>query len=418
MDQDWISSFEALKSVYIDGAYSNMALNQAISAHQGCRDSFVRTFVKGTLRDTLLLDAIIDRLARKGAGSIKKRTLIILRMGLYAVRSMDSVPDYAAVSEAVNLARISAKGTDRFVNAILRSYLRRRSSLEPAPEAAFPPWLTCMLNEQYGSDAGIIMQGLNTPPPLVLRVNLMRTNPAELSEHLRSEGISTYVTEESGRALIAAGGNVTGSEFFRKGHFTIQSLPSILAIEALGVTPGSAVLDMCSAPGGKTAMMAEMMEDRGSITACDIHPHRLELVTNTAERLGCSVISTRLLDGTEHVDAWDERFDYVLADVPCSGIGVMGTKPEIRFRTDMSELGDLIRTQENILYNALSYVKRGGLVCYSTCTLNKEENEGVAFRVRDRMCESLSFVRIVEMKTFLPYNNSIGFYYCILKKDV
>ena len=188
----------------------------------------------------------------------------------------------------------------------------------------------------------------------------------------------------------------------------------MLAVSALAPVPGSKVLDMCAAPGGKSTMMAEMMGNEGSVTACDIHEHRLELIKASAARTGTDIIETRLMDGTQYDSTLEGQFDYVLADVPCSGLGVMSTKPEIRLRTDVSEYAGLTDTQLEILKNAFRYTRPGGRICYSTCTLNRDENE----RVIERFMNSEDgFARIVEMRTILPYNNLIGFYYCIIEKS-
>ena len=189
MNQDWITSFEALKRVYLEDAYSNIAINEAIPHHKGCRDSFVRTMVKGTIRDTIRLDSIIESIASGGIRSIKKRTLIILRMGLYALRSMDSVPDHAAVNEAVALARKVARGTERFVNAVLRSYIREKAEFEQEPERlalrySFPQDLADLIIAQYDDEVESILKGLTTPPPLVLRANTLKTTAEKLSSEL------------------------------------------------------------------------------------------------------------------------------------------------------------------------------------------------------------------------------------------
>ncbi len=459
---DWITSFEALRSVYTDGAYSNMALNEAIPRHPGCRDSFVRNMVKGTVRQTVTLDYIIGKLASNGLKGIKPRTLIILRMGLFAIRGMDSVPDHAAVNEAVSLARKTARGTDRFINAVLRSYLRRRDEFEnqdsgkvaDIPDAsgaagsadsiqnlsvkyAMPADLTKLICDQYGDEAEPVLQGLNEPPEMVLRVNTLKNTREELIDSLRQEGISAEAAPASERAVIAKGSHIIGSDLYRKGMFTVQSLSSIMSIEAFSPAPGSKVLDMCAAPGGKSTMMAEIMGNQGSVTACDIHEHRLELIKASAARTGAEIIETKLADGTVHECALDGTFDCVLADVPCSGLGVMSTKPEIRLRTDVSQFAELTDIQLEILKNAYRYTKPGGRICYSTCTLNRDENEGVVRRFMEYLadlsgqdadktapCASCEvpheingFARIVEMKTLLPYNNLIGFYYCIIDKN-
>ena len=171
---------------------------------------------------------------------------------------------------------------------------------------------------------------------------------------------------------------------------------------------------MCAAPGGKSTMMAELMDNSGSITACDIYEHKLELIEASAARTGASIIETRLADGSVHNSEFDEQFDFVLADVPCSGLGVLASKPEIRLRTDVSSYAELADLQLEILKNAYRYVKPGGRICYSTCTVNKEENGGVIRRFM--ASDSPQSARIVEMNMILPYNNLIGFGYCIIEK--
>ena len=426
-----------------------MALNEAIPRHRGCRDSFVRNFAKGTIRQTVTLDYIIGMLASGGLKGIRIRPLIILRMGLYAIRELDSVPDHAAVSEAVNLARKTARGNDRFVNAVLRSYLRRRDEFEQntgigsASESAgsmaekvqepqflssiadpvkrlsvkyaMPEELTSLISEQYGDKAEDILRGLNTPPKVVLRVNTLRITRDELIAALGQEGITAEPAEESELAVVCEGGSIISSDLFRIGMFTVQNLSSIIAVESLAPRPGSKVLDMCAAPGGKSTMMAEMMDNKGLITACDIHSHRLELIEASASRTGADIIETRLADGTVFDPSLAEKYDYVLADVPCSGLGVMASKPEIRLHTSASELKELTDIQYGILQNAYRYAREGGRICYSTCTLNKDENERLVQRFID---SEGRFARVIEMNTILPYNNLIGFYYCIIEKTV
>lgn len=434
MSQDWITAYEALRNVYADGAYSNIALNEAIPHHPGCRDSFVRSMVKGTIRQTVTLDRIIDMLAESGIRGIRRRTLIILRMGLYALRDMDSVPDHAAVNEAVSLARKKAKGTDRFVNAILRNYIRKRDIFEtagdPSAEApfireisdakeklsvkySFPVPVVQLISAQYGDETEKILDGLNTPPPVILRVNTLRTSREDLLAELKASGIDAEPVPENDRAVSVSGGSIIATDLYRNGMFTVQSLSSIMAVSALAPQPGDKVLDMCAAPGGKTAMMAEMMDNRGSITACDVHPHRLELIDAAAERLGIDIIETRLADGTEYDETMAEQFDCVLADVPCSGLGVMSTKPEIRFHVDDESISELPEIQKAVLSNAVRYTKPGGKICYSTCTLDRPENEDI---IDDLLTKHGGLVRIVEMRTILPYNNVIGFFFCIIEK--
>ncbi len=431
MTVDWLASFEALKSVYIDEAFSNIAINEAVEQHKDCSNGFVRTFTKGVIRDTMRLDYIISSLADKGLKGIKKRTLIVLRMGIYAIDSLDSIKDYTAVNESVKLAKMVSRGTDGFVNALLRRYIRERAK-EGAGEGAgegtkesistegcglnikysFPDELCNLLKSQYGDETEKLLKALNTLPVLTIRANNLKTTRQDLISVLRNEGFDCEEAVNTNNAIIVKDGNLTASKYFKEGYFSIQGLSSIKAIEAFAPAPCSKVLDMCSAPGGKTTAMAEMMSDSGSITACDIYDHRLKLIQSSAKRLGISNITTRLLDGTKRDSSLAEAFDYVLCDVPCSGLGVIGSKPEIKYRVTLDEIDELKKIQAQILQNAFSYCKVGGRIMYSTCTINKDENDGIV----DSFVKQNPFAKIIEKCAILPYNNTMGFYYCIMEK--
>ena len=418
MNRDWLAVFEALKSVYADGAFSNMSVNEAVSRHEGCRESFVRTFAKGTLRDTIRLDHVIGCLADRGIGSIKTRPLIIIRMGMYAIDSLGSVPEHAAVNEAVSLAKAVAKGSDRFVNGMLRSYIRRRDEfsadrLEPHIRYSFSEPVFSLLREQYGEEAFRIAEALNSPQRLYIRANTLRADRGELMTMLADEGFIAEASAENPEAIAVSGSGIAGSRLFREGYFSIQSLSSMIAVRALDPVPGSRVLDMCAAPGGKTGYMAELMKNSGSILACDIYPHRLELIEAAMKRTGIGIAETRGCDSSAFDPSMEGAFDFVLADVPCSGLGVIAGKPEIKLTTDPAEYPELIRIQKSILSNALAYVRPGGRVEYSTCTLNREENEKV---VKHILSKTGSSARIIEMQTLLPYNGKVGFFYSIIEK--
>ena len=294
MNKDWLAVFEALKSVYTDGAYSNISINEAVSHHKGLRESFVRSFAKGVLRNSIKIDHIIDTLAGRGIKSIKQRPLIILRMGIYAIDELDSVPDHAAVNEAVELAKTVAKGNDRFVNGMLRNYLRRRDDfapdkLEPHIRCSMREDLFSLLREQYGDEALRIAEALNEPSAVYLRANTLKAGRDEVIRKLAEYGIEGIASEENSEAILVKGSGLVNCGLYRQGFYTIQSLSSMIAVKALAPKPGSRVLDLCAAPGGKTGYMAELMGNEGSITACDIHPHRLMLTQAAMQRLGVSI---------------------------------------------------------------------------------------------------------------------------------
>jgi len=418
MNKDWLAVFEALKAVYTDGAYSNISINEAVSRHKGLRESFVRSFAKGVIRSSIRIDHVIDSLAGKGITSIKQRPLIILRMGIYAIDEMDSVPDHAAVNEAVELAKTVAKGSDRFVNGMLRNYLRRRDEFAPDKLDAHLRYsmskeVFSLLSDQYGDEAISIAEALNEPAEVFLRANTLKASREEMIERLAGFGIEGRAAEENSEAIHASGSGIVSCELYRQGFYTIQSLSSMIAVKALAPGPGSSVLDLCAAPGGKTGYMAELMGNKGSITACDIHPHRLKLTQAAMKRIGVSICSLEERDAAVYDPSLDNSFDYVLADVPCSGLGVIASKPEIKLTADPSQYDGLTAIQESILTNALRYLKPGGRLEYSTCTLNKNENEKVVKHVLSK--ESTS-ARIIEMTTLMPYNGKVGFYYCIIEK--
>ena len=418
MNSDWLAVFESLKNVYTEGAYSNMAINEALLHHKGCSESFVRNYAKGVLRSTVKLDYLIDRLASRGIAKIAARPLILLRMGIYAIDSLGSVPDHAAVNEAVNLAKKLAKGSDKFVNGVLRTYLRDKDKYiipEDRPDLKYSisKDIISLLSNQYGDETAGILKGLNEPTRTVIRVNKLLAERDDVIDRLTESGFDAEASDESENAILASGSGIVSSNLYREGKISLQSLSSMLAIEALGIKAGSKILDMCAAPGGKSAYIAELMGNSGVILSCDIHEHRLRLIERTMERLGIDIVATAIMDGSEYSRDMEGRFDYVIADVPCSGLGVMASKPEISFNSDPKTYDELIRIQTSILKNALRYVREGGRVEYSTCTLNREENE----RVVEKALSDDTGARVVEMRTLMPYNNKVGFYYCIIEKS-
>jgi 16S rRNA (cytosine967-C5)-methyltransferase len=271
-----------------------------------------------------------------------------------------------------------------------------------------------LLREQYGDEAADIAKALNEPSQVYLRANALKTDRDDVIQKLRESGIEAEASGENSDAILASGSGIVNNELYRKGYYTIQSLSSMIAVKALAPAPGSRVLDICAAPGGKTGYMAEMMGNSGSITACDIHPHRLKLTDAAMKRLGVTICTTEERDAAVYDPSLEESFDCVLADVPCSGLGVIASKPEIKMTTDPESYDGLIKIQQSILSNALRYLKPGGRLEYSTCTLNKKENEEV---VKHVLSNCGSSVHIIEMTTLMPYNGKVGFYYCIIEKN-
>ena len=453
LNKNLLASFQALKDVYSEDAFSNLALNKAISDHRDCEPAFVRAMVKGVLRNSILLDYYIDGLASKGIKKIKNRTLILLRMGIFAIEEMNSMPEYAAVNEVVTLARKVSGGTAGFINAVLRNYLRKRKSLYTdtwknpvtgkksreenlSVRYSYAPELVNLFIEQYGYDeAEKIMAAMNDGQPLVIRTNSLRITREALMEKLEEEGCRCSEADGTRLGIVVNEGSPLGTSLFGEGLFSVQGKSSMTAVQHLADLSGQAAafgeendfsnknpqatelkyLDLCSAPGGKTCELAELTGDIHEILACDIYSHRLELVNSNVKRLGIKGIRTEIHDGTEKVEEWENSFQLVVADVPCSGLGTIGAKPEIKLRFDEEEIRDLPEIQKKILANAFSYVKPGGYLMYSTCTLNKDENDGVInwfLQWRKKAGD----VETIEKCLLLPYNITTGFYWCIMRK--
>lgn len=423
MNSDWYAVYVALRNVYCDNSYSNLAINEALKEYKVSSQGFVRVMSKGVIRDTILLDYNIDRLAKNGIKGIKKKHLIILRMGMYAMAKMDSVPAYAAVNEAVSLAEKISPTIKGFINGMLRAF-EREGSIILVPDTddelrllsyrySFPYHLVRFIFKQYGKEAieGII-KGLYDIPELNIRVNSFTINRDDLKKCLVDRGITVRDNPLARNGIIIENGSVVNIPEFKSGMFTVQSTSSLRSVEVLNPKPGDNVLDMCAAPGGKSTAMAEMMNDTGFIMACDIHDHRVRLIKELSKRLGLSSIKTKVMDATLYDESLCERFDKVLADVPCSGLGIIAGKPELKLHVDFNELPSLYEIQYSILKNAFYYLKTGGELLYSTCTINKRENEHIV----SRLCDSFENSSIVEYNSILPYNKQVGFYYCKIKK--
>lgn len=418
LSADWQAAFDAARKIYLEKAYSNIALNETVLQYKNCKGSFVRAFVKGVIKDTIRLDYIISSLALHGIKSLNKRTVIILRLGIYAIDNLDSVPEYAAVNEAVLLAKKYARGTDKITNGILRQYIRSGKAIEfdendLSIKYSFPKKAVELIEKQYGSETENILKGLNKTPSIILRINGLKTNKKDFSSRLATEGFNFEDINNVENAIAVSSGDITSTYLFREGYCSIQSLSSIKAINALSPEAGSNVLDLCAAPGGKSTAAAELMGDKGKILSCDIHKHRVNLIKASAERLGLSCIKTMRMDGTNHNLEMINTFDYVIADVPCSGIGTIASKPDIKIRFDEINFNGLIDTQKKMLENAFDYAKYGGIIEYMTCTINKNENENVV----KSLLSAHTKAEFIEMRTILPYNNDIGFFYCIIRKN-
>ena len=366
-----------------EGAYADRVLASPLVSGLDMRDRmFVRETVLGLQRWKGRLDRIIDSFARKNPSGIDPEVYNVIRLGLYQILFMGSVPEWAAVNESVSLARKRrGKGAGGLVNAMLRRFLRDGEPAYPvglaeryAIEYAHPEWLVRRWIAQFGDEtAKCILEAGVQRHPVALRIK-QGVSIEEVSAALGRRQIQTVpVGNMTGYLVAPKGEGLFDTPEFRKGTITVQDPSSGLATLLLNPAAGESVLDLCAAPGGKATHIADLMGNRGRILAVDINTARLNLVRDAATRMNLSAVET--VEGDALTFAPGETFDRVLADAPCTGTAVLAKRPDIKWRLCEEDIGDIIQLQRGILENAAKLVKPGGVLVYSTCTLEAEENE-------------------------------------------
>lgn len=374
-----------LNKTFSENSYSNILLDSVLSSKEVSADEgrFITALYYGVLERKITLDHIISGYSSKKLSKLDDTVLNILRTGVFQLKYMDSVPDNAAVNESVKLTKgfrlASASG---FVNAVLRNFIRDKMKIkEPdnmtdklSVRYSVNPDIIKMLTADYGIEkTETFLKRTLEKTPVYFRLNNVKSNIDEI----RDLAGKTEITEND---LIpycceAKSGNIIHTKAFKKGLLHIQDIASQTSCFILEPRPTDTVLDLCSAPGGKAFTAAEIMNGKGRVLAFDIYEQRVGLISDGAVRLGLENISASVGDAAIH-DPKLEGADRVICDVPCSGIGVMRKKPEIRYK-DTAEFDGLPEIQMKILENAASYLKKGGVLVYSTCTLNKKENDEV-----------------------------------------
>lgn len=400
------------------GQYPNIALDHALKRNplSGPDRALLTTLVYGVIERALTLDAIIDRLANR---EIEPQVRDILRLGIYQMRYLDRIPAHAAVNETVALAPRRVRG---FVNAILRGYGRRQGEFtfaEPVDAASMSvaysvsePICAAFI-EAFGlARASSVLAAFGKNPPLNLRVNTLRVSREEYLARLAEAGIEASPCGVHSGIRLSASMNPTALPGFDAGDCFVQDEASQRCVAALGAQAGDLVLDLCSCPGAKSFGAAIDMNNRGRVIACDLHENKLSLVQSGARRLGISIIETAARDARTPVEELVGRADRVICDVPCSGLGVLGKKPDLRYKS-IAESARLPAIQAAILEQASAYVRVGGRLVYSTCTLLPAENEGVTGPFLAAHPE----FAVVEERTLAPDTDGTdGFYYCAMER--
>ena len=503
IDLDREAAYKALLAIERDGSYSNLELSKMLASDGLSNKGFIREIVYGVTENKIYLDYILDKFIKKGASKTKLQALIILRMGVYQILFMNSVPNYAAVNESVALARRFARGTDGFINGVLRNFIRNMESASEIDVKGQLEYLSirysCQLKlvEELVSMLGfehakVLLEHAGHRPPLSIRVNIAKISLKELADRLRAKGFEFEGSKLSDRVLLVKGGALTEANEYKEGLFSIQSEESCAIADFADAKSTELVIDLCAAPGGKAAAMAEQMLKpststepltktepgkqpststepltetepgkqpsastepltktepgkqpststepltktepgkkpststepltetepgiaSGKVIALELYEHRAALIEATARRLGIENIEVRCQDAIEQIDELVGKADLVLADVPCSGLGVIRRKPEMKYR-DEFDFDELVEIQKSILETGSSYLKPGGRLIYSTCTINPRENE---LMVKDFLERHEEFISEKEVK-LSPFDNGYdGFYMNKLKK--
>lgn len=387
------TALRALIRMEEQGCYSNLVMQKTLSdAFLSEADkSLCTALFYGVLERRITLDYLISSFSSRKLEKLEPAVRNSLRLGLFQLVFLDKIPPSAAVNESVKLVQQSGcRSASGFVNGVLRS-VQRSLPLERLLETiqdeterlgirySCPRWLVELWMNAYPEEAENLLASTVTAPLPVIRVNMLRVSPEDMRKALEEEGHTVRLVPGLPAALEVK--NLRGIEqmpSYQDGLFTVQDAASQLCVRALGASSGEWVLDICSAPGGKAFACAQEMNNEGRVDAFDLYPRKTELIRKGAKRLGLSIIHAGVSDASQYHEDFGP-YDRVLCDVPCSGLGVIRKKPEIKYR-DFSSNADLIALQYQIFENASRYVKPGGRLVYSTCTLNPAENERQAER--------------------------------------
>lgn len=381
-------AFKILKNALSGATYSNIAIDNALKKNElsSADAGLLTAIVMGVTERRLTLDYIIDRLSSR-PDEIESDTRILLQMGIYQVTYLDRIPEYAAVNETVSLAPRRSRG---FVNAVMREYLRKKqkgalSELFPDEKKqpieylsvyySFPKDVCERFLKIYGLErTKRIFEVFNKPPRLTLRINTLKISREDYARLLDEREIKYTLSERLENAILLENVSFAVLPGFDEGYFFVQDEASQICVEAIDAKPDMLMIDACSCPGSKSFGSAIKMENKGKILSYDLHESKLKLIDKSAERLGINIITAAVRDGRMLDEGLVGQADRVLCDVPCSGLGVIAKKPEIRYKS-LDDFARLPEIQLSIVENCAKYVKKGGVLVYSTCTVLPEENE-------------------------------------------
>lgn len=441
-------AYEILMDIEVNNNYSNISLNSHLSKVKvDNRDKgLITELVYGVIEKKRYIDYIINKVSKIKVRKMENSVKIAIRLGVYQIVFLDRIADYAAINESVDIIKKIDKRASGFVNAILRNVLRKKDDIckindntteNIAIKYSYEKWIVDRLIGEHGlARAKSILESLSERPKLYLRINRSKMDGFDdidefaefIIDQLEKEGIKAKRSEFLEEAIqVDNFKNIEANKLFKMGYISVQDISSMLVSKALNPKGNSKVLDLCAAPGGKTTHIAELMNNTGLVLSQDIYDHKIKMIKWYANRLGLNNIKVEKADALSLCEEYKGKFDYVLSDVPCSGMGIVRRKPEIKYKTE-EEVNKLPDIQLSILRNAAEYVKEGGVLVYSTCTIFKEENMGIIYRFlsenQDFSLDSIENLNLDSSTLDSGYINIYpdefemdGFFICRLKKN-
>lgn len=435
-------ALEALYKIDKEEAYSNIVLDELLNKNRNALSNkdinFISELVYGVTTWKLTLDTVIQKYSKIKIKKISPWVINILRMGTYQIVFLDKVPKSAAVNESVNLCKKYNNKSIGFVNAILRKIEKKdylelfeiKNDVERISKTnSMPEWIVKELNKEFNAEkVNEICKNSNLKPKITIRVNNLKTTRNELKKSIQSKEIEVEEGILEDFLYLKNVKNITNLDEYKKGLFTMQDESAGLTALVLNPKEGEYILDCCSAPGGKTTYIAELMNNKGNIVAWDLYKHRLDKVQENSKRLGINIIKTEENDATVLKEEYIKKFDKILIDAPCLGLGVIKRKPDIKWQRKFEDIEEISKIQEKILNTCSKYLKKGGTLVYSTCSIIQSENNNIIqkfIKNNNLKLEEISNLNVEKIQNLItqkgilkiyPSKNMDGFYIAKLTK--
>ncbi|MGP1487994.1 MAG: 16S rRNA (cytosine(967)-C(5))-methyltransferase RsmB [Peptoanaerobacter stomatis] len=425
--------YKILYDVKYDKKYSNITINETfknVDLDYEMR-GFITYIVYGVLSNINYLDYFIKKYSDIAFSKISKKAKLILEMAFFEIIFMNSSVNYASVNENVKLVKKYDNRAKSFVNAVLRKFTSDENNIKNAKNYEFSDikedikyistrysvsdYIAQRLLDNYKNKfTEELLMSMSDTPNIFIRGNRLKTDIDDLKRNLQKLGNKFEIIDEENMIVSLKNfKDISKNDMYRNGFFSVQDYASMKAVLALSPEPFENVLDICAAPGGKSVFMAELMGNKGSITSLDISSKKLKLLEEQAKRLGINIIKTYVNDATIYKSEYKNKFDKVLCDVPCSGIGILRRKPEIRYKK-FEDIQNIIDVQKQILKNTSLYLKKDGILVYSTCTLGKEENSDI---ISEFLSKNINFELIFQKEYYPHIDSTDGFFVCKMRKN-